>query len=109
MEIITDSTDPNLIGVEQNVYWQNHAIGKSMTERAITITRTKGGDCFYSNRDSAFRYVKTDVLFKEYESESTFQFIGGTGKYEDIKGGGTCRGKVTAKEVTLKCEGEWEY
>jgi len=52
LEIITESTDPNLIGAEQTVYWQNYAIGRSMSEKAVTITRTKNGDCLYSNRDS---------------------------------------------------------
>jgi hypothetical protein len=103
-------TLPNLIGAEQNVNWlYNLAVGKSVNERAITITRTKDGDCFYTNRDVAFKVIKRDIAGREYESESTFQFTGGTGKYEDIKGGGTCRGKVTAKEVSSKCEGEWEY
>ena len=109
LEIITESTDPNLIGAEQTVYWQNCAIGRSMNEKAVTITRTKNGDCLYSNRDSTFKLIKEEIVSKVYESESAFQFIGGTGKYEEIKGGGTCRGKASPKEITSKCEGEWEF
>jgi len=110
LNIITDSTDPNLIGAEQTVYWQYiRAIGYGSSERGITITRSKDGDCFYTKWESAFRVIKRDIGNVEYESESKFQFIGGTGKYNEIKGGGTCRGKRTPKEDSAKCEGEWEY
>ena len=108
--IITDSTDPKLIGAEQTAYRQyTRAIGYGSIERGITITRGKNGDCFYTAWESTFRITKRDLVNWETESESKFQFIGGTGKYNEIKGRGTCRGKRTPKEDTAKCEGEWEY
>jgi hypothetical protein len=110
LNIITDSTDPNLIGAEQTVYWQYiRAIGYGTNERGITITRSKDGDCFYSKWESTLRVIKRDIVNWESESESRFQFIGGTGKYSEIKGGGACKGKRTPKEDTAKCEGEWEF
>ena len=110
LNIITDSTDPNLIGAEQTVYWQyTRAIGHGVNEKGITITRSKNGDCFYTTWESAFRVIKRDLVNWESESESKFQFIGGTGKYNQIKGGGTCKGKRTPKEDSAKCEGEWEF
>jgi hypothetical protein len=109
LDIITDSTDPNLIGAEQTVYWlRDRVAGHPLNERGINITRTKDGDCFYSKWESTLKITKFEMLNWEFESESNFQFIGGTGKYSDIKGSGTCRGKRTPREDSSKCEGEWE-
>jgi len=110
LDLIMDSTDPNLIGAEQTVYWlRDRVAGHPLNERGIIITRTKDGDCIYAKWESIFKRTKIDMLSVEFESESRVQFIGGTGKFSDIKGSGTCRGKRTPKEDTAKCEGEWEY
>lgn len=110
LDIVTDSTDPNLIGAEQTVYWlRDRVAGHPLNERAIIITRSKDGDCIYAKWESIFKRTKVDMLSVEFESESSFRFIGGTGKFSDIKGSGTCRGKRTPKEDTSKCEGESEY
>ena len=107
---ITDSTDPNLIGAEQTVYWQlNIAIGHVGTERGYTITRSKDGDCFYSRYESTFKVIRKEFPKTETDSSSKHQFIRGTGKYSDLTGGYSCIGKKTEKEDTAKCEGEWEY
>ena len=108
LDIITESTDPNLIGAEQTVYWlRDRVAGHPLSERGISITRTKDGDCFYSKWESTLKITNFDMLNWEFESESRFQIIGGTGKYSDIKGSGICRGKRTPREDNSKCEGEW--
>ena len=110
LDIITESTDPNLFGAEQTVYWQrDRAAGHPLTERGITIARSKDGDCLYFKWESTFKITKFDMLNWEFESKSQVQFIGGTGKYSDLRGSGNCRGKRTPKEDSAKCEGEWEY
>ncbi|MBP1717448.1 MAG: hypothetical protein H6Q43_886 [Deltaproteobacteria bacterium] len=110
LDIIPDSTEPDLIGAEQTVYWQgDHALGYPPNERGITITRTKEGHCLYSKWESTIKGQKWERANWEAESEIRFQFIGGTGKYSDLRGSGTCRGKRTPKEDRAKCEGEWEY
>ena len=44
LDMITDSTDPNLIGAEQTVYWQRDRVaGHPLNERGIVITRSKDG------------------------------------------------------------------
>jgi hypothetical protein len=84
--------------------------GQPGTERGYTITRTKDGDYFYSRYESTFKVIRKDFPKPEIESSSKHQFIGGTGKYADIKGSYSCQGKTTTdKEVTPKCEGEWEF
>jgi hypothetical protein len=83
--------------------------GHPLNEREIIVTRSKGGDGLYSKWESTFKIMKLDMLNWEFEFESRFQFTGGTGKYSDLKGSGTCRGKRTPIEDPAKCEGEWEY
>jgi hypothetical protein len=110
--IITEHTDPDFIGAEQTAYWLSdrpNRLKYTLIERGITVTRNKDGDRFYTRWESILKTSKPDNVNWELESESSFQFIGGNGKYVDIKGGGTCRGKRTPKEDTAKCEGEWEY
>jgi hypothetical protein len=41
--------------------------------------------------------------------EGTWKVTGGTGKFKNIKGGGTYRGKATAQEALTEWEGEVEY
>jgi len=112
LTIITEHTDPDVIGAEQTAYWVSdrpNRLRYTLIERGITVTRSKDGDRFYTRWESILKTSKPDTVNWELESESSFQFIGGNGKYVDIKGGGTCRGKRTPKEDLAKCEGEWEY
>ena len=53
-------------------------------------------------------------MFKEDGSweatwEGTWKATGGTGKFKNIKGGGTYRGKATAQGASTDWEGEVEY
>ena len=41
--------------------------------------------------------------------EGTYKITGGTGKFKNIKGSGTYRGKVTAEGAFTEFEGEVEY
>jgi hypothetical protein len=41
--------------------------------------------------------------------EGTYKIIGGTGKFKNIKGSGTYRGKATAEGASEEFEGEAEY
>ena len=112
LNIITEHTDPNVIGAEQTAYWLSdrpNRLKYTLIERGITVTQTKDGDRFYTRWESILKTSKPDTVNWELESELSFQFIGGNGKYVDIKGGGACQGKRTPKEDTAKCEGEWEY
>jgi hypothetical protein len=112
LNIITEHPDPNVIGSEQTAYWLSdrpNRLKYTLIERGITVTQTKDGDRFYTRWESILKTSKPDTVNWELESETSFQFIGGNGKYVDIKGGGTCRGKRTPKEDISKCEGEWEY
>jgi hypothetical protein len=52
--------------------------------------------------------VKEDGSW-EMTWEGTSKTNGGTGKFKNIKGSGTVRGKATAQEAFTEWEGEVEY
>jgi hypothetical protein len=47
------------------------------------------------------------ILF--FAEDRIWKVTGGTGKFKNIKGGGTYRGKATAQEAFTEWEGEVEY
>ena len=110
LDIVSESTEPDLIGAEQTLYWQmDRVIGHPLNERGITVTRTKDGEYLYTKWESTMKLKWRDMANWEGDSEMRFQFIGGTGKNSALRGGGTCIGKRTPKEDTAKCEGELEF
>ena len=45
----------------------------------------------------------------EVHYEGKFEFIGGTGKFKNLKGGGTYKGHITPKGLTEEDEAEVTY
>jgi hypothetical protein len=112
--IITEHSDPSLVGSEQTVHGQSNYSAYMDKEarglsRGYTITKSKAGDCFYSKWESTWSVVTLAHADWETNEEVRFQIIGGTGKYSNAKGNGSCQSKGTPKGVNAKCEGEWEY
>jgi hypothetical protein len=61
-----------------------------------------------TNGDKAFvRWQGTDSM-KEGTSEGKWTYIGGTGKFKGLKGGGTYKGKY-AQDGTVSFDVEGEY
>jgi hypothetical protein len=114
VDIFTEHSDPSLVGAEQTVYGQSNFRaymdkGDGGVSWGYTVTRTKGGDCYYTRWEATWRLTVADFYNWVSESESKFQIFGGTGKYLNAKGSGICRSKATAQGETAKCEGEWEF
>ena len=111
--VYTEHNDPSLIGAEMTSYGQGDYIDMGGASRGISrgysITRSKDGDCTYAKWEATWAVTVADFVNWEVGGESKFQIIGGTGKYLDAKGNGTCQFKTTPTSETMKCEGEWEY
>ena len=60
-------------------------------------------------KDPLKQRSKKMVLGKQRRGRGTWKVTGGTGKFKNIKGSGTSRGKATAQEVLEEWEGEVEY
>ena len=70
---------------------------------------SKNGDTDYGPYEGTHKTTfKEDGSF-ETTWEGTWKVTGGTGKFKNIKGGGTYRGKATAQGASSEWEGEVEY
>ena len=106
----TTSPDPDLNEAEHIVYEQVDQVAGTGTHRGYYVRRHKNGDIDYGPFEGTHKTtLKEDGSFLEATWEGTYKKNGGTGKFKNIKGGGTYRGKATAQEAFTEWEGEVEY
>ena len=105
----TTSSDPDINGSELISYEQADQVAGTGTHRGYYVRIYKDGDRDYGTYEGTFKTsVKEDGSW-ETTWENTWKCIGGTGKFKNIKGSGTDRGKATAQESLGEFEGEVEY
>lgn len=68
-------------------------------------TFTKGGDKWMLKFEGHVKTTTADDGTHNMTFEGTFTFLKGEGKYKNIKGGGTYKGKMLGE---MEWEGEWE-
>ena len=105
----TTSPDPDVNGTEIMKYGQDDQVAGTGPHRGYFRRLFKNGDTDYASHEG-----KHKTTFKEDGSweatwEGTFKVTGGTGKFKNIKGEGTYRGKATAQGASNDWEGEVEY
>ena len=106
----TTSPDPDLNGTEQIVYDQSDSVAGTGTHGGYFRNLLKNGDTEYGSYEGTHKTTfKEDGSFLETTWEGTYKVLGGTGKFKNIKGSGTYRGKATAEGASTDFEGEIEY
>jgi hypothetical protein len=107
----TTSSDPDFNEAEHIVYEQHDSVAGTGTHRGYYTNRLKNGDTEYGSFEGTFKSTfKEDGSWEMTMWEGIYKVIGGTGKFKNIKGSGTYRGKATAEEGALtEFEGEVEY
>ena len=106
----TTSPDPDHDGTEQIVYEQADGVAGTGTDGGYYVRLFKNGDTDYGPFEGTFKTTfKEDGSWETTTWEGTWKVIGGTGKFKNIKGSGTDRGKATAQESLEEFEGEVEY
>ena len=106
----TTSSDPDWNETEQIVYGQGDEVAGTGTARGYFRRLHKNGDIDYGPFEGTHKTtLKEDGSFLEATWEGTYKKNGGTGKFKNIKGGGTYRGKATAEGASEDWEGEMEY
>ena len=96
----------------------DHFVGKSLSDGIMGGTGTAKGYLKVIDKDGDVRFIKhegklTTTLSPEDKpigitTEGTFSFTKGTGKWENIHGGGTWKGKfITLEILTYDWEGEY--
>jgi hypothetical protein len=107
----TTSSDPDWNEAEHTVYEQHDSVAGTGTHRGYYINLLKNGDTEYGLYEGTFKTTfKEDGSWEATTWEGTFKVSGGTGKFKNIKGSGTYRGKATPAEgASTEFEGEVEY
>ena len=106
----TTSPDPDINGSEVIVYQQEDQVAGTGTARGYYVRFYKNGDTDYGTIEQTHKTsFKGDGSWESTTWEGTYKVTGGTGKFKNIKGSGTFRGKATAEESVTEWEGEDEY
>jgi hypothetical protein len=105
----TTSSDPDHDGTEQIRYEQDDQVAGTGTHRGYFRRLFKNGDTDYGSYEGTHKTTAKADGSWETTWEGTWKVIGGTGKFKNIKGGGTYRGKATAQGSSTDWEGEVEY
>ena len=108
-EKTTTSSDPDWNETEQIDYSQADEVAGSGTNRGYFRHLHKNGDINYGSWEGTHKTTVKEDGSWERTWESTWKNHGGTGKFKNIKGSGTARGKATAQEAFTEWEGEVEY
>jgi hypothetical protein len=105
----TTSPDPDWNETEQIAYEQDDLVAGTGTQRGYYVRSHKNGDTEYGTYEGTQKTTnKEDGSWLETTWEGTYKISGGTGKFKNIKGSGTYRGKATAQEAVDQFEGECE-
>jgi len=109
----TTSSDPNSAYLNESelmAYEQADEVAGTGTQRGYYVRIYKDGDRDYGIYEGTHKTsFKEDGSWEATTWEVTWKCIGGTGKFKNIKGSGTARGKATAQEALEEFEGEVEY
>ncbi len=105
----TKSADPDWDGANAVVHGQSDQIEGSGSHRGYaTHSHADGSETHFSYEGNHTTTVHEEGAW-ETALEGTFQWTGGSGKFSNIKGGGTYGGRGTPEEVTESWDGEVEY
>lgn len=102
-------SDPAFGSSEDWTYGQNDSYAGTGTHRGYTTSNFKNGDQTYQKWEGTHKTTINESGHWETKYEGTFQSIGGTGKFKNIKGNGVYRGTVTSKGLTEEGEFSVEY
>ena len=106
----TTSPDPEWNETEQIIYEQVDEVAGTGTHRGYYVRLHKNGDTDYGPFEGTFKTTfKEDGSWEATTWEGTWHTTGGTGKFKNIRGSGTYRGKATAEGASTDWEGETEY
>ena len=105
----TTSPDPDHNETEQISYEQSDQVEGTGTHRGYYRRLFKNGDTDYGPYEGTHKTTVKEDGSSETTWEGTWKTHGGTGKFQNIKGSGTARGKGTAQGSSTDWEGEVEY
>jgi hypothetical protein len=105
----TTSSDPDLNESESIFYEQTDSIAGTGTNRGYFRRLFKNGNTWYGTYEGTHKTTVKEDGSRETTWEGTAKIIGGAGKFKNVKGVGTYRGKRTAEGASTEFENEVEY
>jgi hypothetical protein len=105
----TTSSDPDWDGKEELIYSQVDQVAGTGTSRGYFRRFHKNEETTYGSFEGTHKTTVKEDGSWERTFEGTYKITGGTGKFKNINGGGTYRGKGTAEGASAEFEGEVEY
>jgi hypothetical protein len=103
------SSDPDFNGIKTRNQSQVDSIAGKGTFKEYLVYFHKSGDESYVKYEGTFTTNAKEGGAWETPYEGKSEFTGGTGKFKNIKGSGTFKGKVTPEGSAWDWEGEVEY
>ena len=104
----TTSSDPELDGTQGISYMQLDSTGGTGSHRGYAVQTYKNGDKDITYNEGTHTLTIMDDGSWEANWEGTWKVISGTGKFENMKGSGTYKGKGTPKGSSTDWVGEKE-
>ena len=102
-------SDPDFGSSDDWVYSQIDSVAGTGSHRGYTVSNYKDGDKTFGKYEGAHKTTVKENGAWEVNYEGKYQFTGGTGRFENIKGSGVYKGTITAKGLTEEGECEVEY
>jgi hypothetical protein len=102
------STNPNFGEAWTNAVVQQDNFGVDVTERGYGTSHYQDGDVSYISFEGAVKTTRKDGGDFDTVAQGRFTWMGGTGKFKNIKGSGTYGCKFTPKGGQCDWEAEAE-
>jgi hypothetical protein len=103
------SPDPDFNGVKTTNFTQSDSIAGTGTHRGYMLLPLKNGDSVYIRYEGSHKTIAKDGGAWETPFEGKLEFVSGTGKYKNIKGGTTYKGKTTPDGVAWDAVVDVQY
>ena len=102
-------SDPDFGSAESLEFGQSDSIKGKGSHRGYSNNNFKSGDKTYNKWEGTHETIVKEGGVWEVSYEGKFDITAGTGKFKNLKGGGTYKGTWTAKGITEEGEFEAEY
>ena len=91
----TQSSDPEFSVKEERVYMQMDSMPEGGANRGVINYLHENGDQTFYTFEGGYKITKMEDGTIEVTYQGDVQVVGGTGKFENIKGSGKIQGKFT--------------
>jgi len=107
--LVSSSKNPEWDGAKMTTYEHADSVGGAGTHMGYGSVTLKSGEKVWVKWEGAHHVVMKGDGSWELPFEGAVHFIGGTGKYKAIRGGGYYQGKNTADSVfqDIVCQAEY--